>query len=220
MTHAATTSKAGKTRIRLGHSINLARSPRMNASSDFLELTYQELEERNLKIKHERESGRSQEYFRDFLIEELKNESGIKAAIICFSDLEGKLHMLDYNKKFLLDSYQNLTFDGSSIKGFTPQNNSDLRLVIDWASFKWLPADVFGHGKVLMFANVHDQDGTPYMSDYRSNLSELVDELKEKHGYRVLLAPEIEGFLMNGENAEQNFREEDGFSLVTEGGLF
>lgn len=220
MSHTASTSRSGKTRIRLSEPITLSHSPRMNASSDFLELTYQELEERNLRIKHEREEGRPQDYFREVLIEELKNEAGIKAAIICFSDLEGKLHMLDYNKKFLLESHRNLTFDGSSIKGFTPQHNSDLRLILDWSSFKWLPADVFGHGKVLMFANVHDQDGTPYISDYRSNLSQLVSELKEKHGYRVLMAPEIEGFLMNGEGAEQNFREAEGFSLVTEGGYF
>ena len=50
-----------------------------------------------------------------------------------FSDLEGRLHMLDYDKKFLVKSCDNLTFDGSSIRGFTAQRESDLRLGMDWA---------------------------------------------------------------------------------------
>ena len=80
-----------------------------------------------------------------------------------FSDLEGRLHMLDYDKKFLLKSYDNLTFDGSSIRGFTAQRESDLRLGIDWGAFYWVPADVFGSGKVLVFGEVIDKDGTPLL---------------------------------------------------------
>ena len=45
----------------------------------------------------------------------------------------------------------NLTFDGSSIRGFSQQAESDLRLGVDWTAFYWLPADVFGPGKVLVF---------------------------------------------------------------------
>jgi len=36
--------------------------------------------------------------------------SGIKAVTVLFSDLEGRLHMLDYDKKFLIKSWDNLTF--------------------------------------------------------------------------------------------------------------
>ena len=58
----------------------------------------------------------------------LTDTPGIKAVTVLFSDLEGRLHMLDYDKKFLLKSWDNLTFDGSSIRGFTAQRESDLRL--------------------------------------------------------------------------------------------
>ena len=58
----------------------------------------------------------------------LADEKRIKAVTVLFSDLEGRLHLLDYDKKFLLGSYENLTFDGSSIRGFTAQKESDLRL--------------------------------------------------------------------------------------------
>ncbi len=134
--------------------------------------------------------------------------------------MEGKLHMLDYNKNFLVDSYENLTFDGSSIKGFTAQNNSDLRLDPDWSSFRWLPADIFGHGKVILFGNVTGQDKVPYIGDYRSNLMLLAEELKKKQNTIVNVAPEIEGMILEGENAEQHFDEKSGFKLASEGGYF
>ena len=83
----------------------------------------------------------------------LTDEKRIKAVTVLFSDLEGRLHLLDYDKKFLLGAYENLTFDGSSIRGFTAQKESDLRLGIDWSAFYWVPADVFGNGKVLVFGS-------------------------------------------------------------------
>lgn len=195
-------------------------SPRLKDDKNFLELSYSELEERNLKIKKDCLSGKSQDYFQKKFTEELRKEKGIKAVTVCFSDLEGKFHMLDYNKAYLLESYENMTFDGSSIHGFSPQNKSDLRLHLDWSSFRWLPADIFGHGKVIIFANVHDQDGKPYIGDYRSNIAILTDELRKKKGIRVNVAPEIEGLLVEGENAEQTFDEKSGFTLSSKGGYF
>jgi len=200
--------------------VTIPASPRLKTAATFLELSYAELEDRNLALKRDREAGKPNTFFQEKLMAELKKETGIKAVIVCFSDLEGKLHMLDYNKNFLLDSHENLTFDGSSIKGFTPQHHSDLRLKLDWSSFRWVPADVFGAGKALIFGNVHAQDGSPYGSDFRVNLMELRDELKKKQDITVNVAPEIEGFLFEGENAEQNYDEKIGFQLVTKGGYF
>ena len=89
----------------------------------------------------------------------LTDEKRIKAVTVLFSDLEGRLHMLDYDKKFLIKSWDNLTFDGSSIRGFTAQKESDLRLGIDWAAFYWAPADFFGPGKVMVFGEVIEKQG-------------------------------------------------------------
>src|SRR5690606_27455731 len=98
----------------------------------------------------------------------LADEKRIKAVTVCFTDLEGRFHMLDYDKKFLLKSADNLTFDGSSVRGFSQQYESDLRLIIDWSAFYWLPSDVFSAGKVLVFGEVLERDGTPYSADLRS----------------------------------------------------
>lgn len=197
----------------------VSQTPRLEHNAHFLELSYSELEARNLVTKKEWLDGRGQDHFKKKFLEILKKEIGIKAVTVCFSDLEGKFHMLDYNKMFLLESYDNLTFDGSSIKGFTPQHSSDLVLIIDWSSFRWLPADIFGHGKVIVFANVQDRDKKPYIGDYRSNLMLLSEELRKKEMI-INIAPEIEGMILEGENAEQNFDEREGFKLASKGGYF
>jgi glutamine synthetase len=104
---------------------------------------------------------------------------------VCFTDLEGRLHMLDYDKKFLLKSADNLTFDGSSIRGFSAQAESDLRLAIDWPAFYWLPSDVFGPGKVLVFGEVREKDGTPYVADMRARLKDLAPSALQEGRHHV-----------------------------------
>src|SRR5450759_5712802 len=137
---------------------------------NFLAIPYDELEVMNLKAKKQRLDRVDPHKIQEDRLKYLAEESRIKAVTVCFSDLEGRLHMLDYDKKFLLKSADNLTFDGSSIRGFTQQAESDLRLGIDWPAFYWLPADLFGPGKVLVFGNVLERDGTPYAADMRGIL--------------------------------------------------
>jgi glutamine synthetase len=185
----------------------------------FLNMSYSELEEKNLELKKKRINGVTSDEMRDEMMSYLESEKGIKAVSVCFSDLEGKLHVLDYDKKFIIGAHDNLTFDGSSIKGFTPQDQSDLRLKVDWASFRFLPADVFGAGKTLVFGFVCNDDGSFYQSDFRSLLSSLCSDLFEK-GVTVNVAPEVEGFLLDGEHAEQYYEEKSGFELATMSGYF
>lgn len=184
-----------------------------------LDLSYAELEARNLEMKRKRVAGVTSDEVREDMLNYLKDESGLKAVSVGFSDLEGRLHFLDYDKNFLVDSEDNLTFDGSSINGFSQLAESDLRLKVDWTTFRWLPADLFGSGKVLVFGNVCNRDGSLYESDFRSSLHSLSEDLKEK-GLTVNVAPEVEGFLMKGVKAEQVFDEKDGFELATMSGYF
>src|SRR5215813_9495917 len=143
-----------------------------NELRDFLEIPYDQLEEMNLEAKAERLARTSLEKVAEKRMRYLAGEKRLKAVTVCFADLEGRLHMLDYDKKFLLKSADNLTFDGSSIRGFSQQHESDLRLSVDWPAFYWLPADVFGPGKVLVFADVLSRDGSPYPADMRGVLKQ------------------------------------------------
>lgn len=187
---------------------------------DFLEIPYDQLEELNLEVKAKRIARVPVEQLREERVAYLAGEKRIKAVTVCFTDLEGRLHMLDYDKKFLLKSDDNLTFDGSSIRGFSAQAESDLRLMIDWSAFYWLPADVFGPGKVLVFGEVRERDGAPYAGDMRSRLKSFLAELYEREGLVCNLANEIEGFLFQGRNAEQRYRETGEFTLVSTSGYY
>src|SRR5271157_1709322 len=162
---------------------------------NFLAIPYDQLEEMNLKAKKQRLDRVAPDKIQEERLKYLDDEKRIKALTVLFSDLEGRLHMLDYDKKFLLKNYENLTFDGSSIRGFTAQRESDLRLGIDWPSFYWGPADIFGPGKVLVFGDVIDKGRTPYAADIRGVLKTYADDLFKREGYTLNAANEIEGFL-------------------------
>jgi len=186
---------------------------------NFLEIPYDELEEKNLEAKRKVERHTPEAELRDFYLKYLHDEKRLKAVTVCFSDIEGRFHMLDYDKKFLLSSFDNLTFDGSSIRGFSVVKESDLRLEIDWGSFRWLPSDVFGPGKVIVFAYIKDKDGSHYHSDMRGRLKQYCDKLAQQ-GLTANISVECEGFLFEGINAEQTFNSRDGFKFVSSGGYY
>ncbi len=192
----------------------------MNELHDFLNLSYTELEELNLKAKDQRMKRVAGGKIQEERLKYLTDEKRIKAVTVLFSDLEGRLHMLDYDKKFLVKSWDNLTFDGSSIRGFTAQRESDLRLNMDWSSFYWAPADIFGAGKVLVFGEVIDKDGSPYSADIRGVLKQYATGLYETKGYTLNAANEIEGFLFEGKDAERNYHHHHKFEYVNTGGYY
>ncbi|MFL6449413.1 MAG: glutamine synthetase family protein [Bryobacteraceae bacterium] len=191
-----------------------------NELHDLLSLPYLELEQLNLRAKEQRQCPACLGTIREERLKYLTDEKRIKAVTVLFSDLEGRLHMLDYDKQFLIKSYDNLTFDGSSIRGFTAQRESDLRLGMDWSAFYWPPADFFGSGKVLIFGEVIDKDGTPYAADLRGVLKSYAKDVFDKHRYTLNAANEIEGFLFRGADAERRYSETGKFEYVNTGGYY
>src|SRR5580765_5530184 len=191
-----------------------------NELQNFLTLSYGELEDLNLAAKSQRQGRVPMHQIQEERLKYLTDEKRIKAITVLFSDLEGRLHMLDYDKKFLVKSWDNLTFDGSSIRGFTAQRESDLRLHMDWSAFYWGPSDVFGSGKVMVFGEVIDKDGSPYSADIRGVLKAYAQGLYEKNGYTLNAANEIEGFIFNGKDAERHYHETLKFDYVNTGGYY
>lgn len=187
---------------------------------DFLEIPYDKLEEMNLAYKEERLGPTSADQIRERRQAYLSDEKRIKAVTVCFTDLEGRLHMLDYDKKFLLRNGDNLTFDGSSIRGFSQQAESDLRLAIDWTAFYMVPADIFGPGKVVVFGDVLERGGHPYRADMRLKLKQWCEQAYKKDGTVFHVATEIEGFLFKGKDAERRYTESGKFEFVSTGGYY
>ncbi len=137
---------------------------------DFLHLSYSELEELNLHAKEQRTKRVPMGKIQEERLKYLTDEKRIKAVTLLFSDLEGRLHMLDYDKKFLVKSWDNMTFDGSSIRGFTAQRESDLRLGIDWSAFYWAPCGHFRRGQGNGLRRSDRQGRRPYPADMRAML--------------------------------------------------
>src|SRR6476659_4995385 len=191
-----------------------------NELRNFLALSYDELEQLNLKAKEQRKNRVALHKIQEERLKYLTDEKRIKAVTVLFSDLEGRLHMLDYDKKFLIKSWDNLTFDGSSIRGFTAQRESDLRLGLDWSAFYWAPADYFGPGKVLVFGEVIDKDGSPYTADIRGVLKKFAQDQHAKNDYTLNAANEIEGFLFRGVDAERHYSTNGKFDYVNTGGYY
>ena len=191
-----------------------------NQFRNFMELTYAELEDLNLEAKEERRQRVPIEALQEKRLRYLTDADGIKAVTVLFSDLEGRLHTLDYDKKFLVKSWDNLTFDGSSIRGFTAQRESDLRLRLDWNAFYWVPSDIFGSGKVIVFGEVIDKNGGPYAADLRGVLKQFADTQFAKNGYTLNAANEIEGFLFEGIDAERTFHKTGEFVYLNHGGYY
>ena len=187
---------------------------------NFLAIPYDELEQLNLNAKEQRKNRVALHKILEERLKYLTDEKRIKALTVLFSDLEGRIHMLEYDKKFLLKSWDNLTFDGSSIRGFTAQRESDLRLGIDWSAFYWAPADIFGPGKVLVFGDVIDKGGEPYAADIRGILKTFAGELNARKGYTLNAANEIEGFIFQGKDAERNYYQTGKFEYVNTGGYY
>lgn len=189
------------------------------ALREFLEIPYERLETLNLQSKAYQDEWAPMEDVEAVRREYLAREKGIKAVTVAFTDLEGRLHMLDYDKKYLLNADQ-FTFDGSSIRGFTKIAESDLRLGIDWRAFYWMPADVFGPGKVLVFGHVLGKDGQPYEADFRGRLLQYTQELYWKDGTVANVSAEIEGFLFATPDAERAYWDRGEFELISTGGYF
>ena len=62
---------------------------------DFLTLSYDELEQLNLKAKEQRRNRVGSDKIQEERLKYLSDEKRIKAVTVLFSDLEGRLHMLD-----------------------------------------------------------------------------------------------------------------------------
>src|SRR5260370_4492253 len=75
-----------------------------NELRNFLALSYDELEQLNLKAKEQRQNPVPPHKIQEDRLKYLTDEKRIKAVTVLFSDLEGRLHMLDYDKKFLIKS--------------------------------------------------------------------------------------------------------------------
>ena len=141
---------------------------------NFLALSYEELEELNLAAKADRINRIAIDEIREKRIKYLTDEKRIKAVTVLFSDLEGRLHLLDYDKKFLLGRVREFDLrrlvdprlHRAKRERFAPRHRLE-------APSTGCQPTCSGNGKVLVFGVVIDKDGTLYSGDLRGVLKNL-----------------------------------------------
>lgn len=129
-------------------------------------------------------------------IKETIKEKSVELLHLQFVDIEGILKHVTVTVEQLEDVVEGkMMFDGSSVKGFSPINKSDLYLQPDLTTFAVLPWSVEeGYSEARFLCSVKNPDGTPFDGDTRNVLKKTVERAAES-GYTISVGPELEFFL-------------------------
>jgi len=124
-------------------------------------------------------------------------EEDVEFIRLQFTDIFGTLKNIAITASQLEDAMENrILFDGSSVKGFAPIEDSDLYLHPDLSTFcifPWRPQQ----GKVARFiCNIHRTDGSVFEADLRAVLLDAYDKAR-KLGLNIFIEAECEFFLLN-----------------------
>ncbi|GAE29744.1 type I glutamate--ammonia ligase [Halalkalibacter hemicellulosilyticus] len=151
---------------------------------------------------------------RESLIESIKEtikEKHVELLHVQFVDIEGTLKNVTVTSDQIDQVVEGKTmFDGSSITGFTPINQSDLYLDPDLTSFAVLPwTEQDGYSEARFLCSVKKPDGSDFEGDPRNVLKKTVERAKD-HGYSISVGPELEFFLFEtDEHGQPTMRTQD-----------
>ena len=134
-----------------------------------------------------------------------------------FTDVLGQLKSFSINSSELEDAFEGgMGFDGSSITGFNPIEESDMIAMPDPASFAILPWRAEENATARMFCDVQVPGGEPYEGDPRWILRRALERASE-HGLRRLQhRPRARVLLLSRRRARRSGTPE----MLDEGGYF
>ena len=121
---------------------------------------------------------------------------------IFFVDFNGRIMSLPVNPDNIKSIIENgIGFDGSSIAGYGTVDSSDRLLFPDPDTFKVL--NFSGETVGFFIASIYNEKDTPAPEDPRSLLKNILKEAEQEFGFKFLLGPEHEFFLLkNGESQD------------------
>ncbi len=145
------------------------------------------------------------------VLERVRDEE-VRFVYLWFTDLEGHLKSFSITPQELEGALDDgMGFDGSSITGFNPIEESDMVAIPDPATFQLMPAEP-GETKVArLICDVVTPDGDPYEGDPRYVLKRALDRMRAMGFDTFNVGPELEYFL---------FKSRDGVETLDEGGYF
>jgi glutamine synthetase len=135
----------------------------------------------------------SSEQQREYVLRSVE-ERGVRLVRLWFTDVLGTLKSLAISPAELDNALNDgMTFDGSSIDGFSRVQESDVLAIPDPDTFEVLP---WGDPKVpeaRIFCDIYNLDGTPFAGDPRQVLRRHMKAANEA-GLTFYVAPDIEFF--------------------------
>jgi glutamine synthetase len=121
-------------------------------------------------------------------------ERGVRFVQLWFTDVLGRHKAFHITPAELADALEEgMTFDGSSIDGFSREKESDVLARPDLTTFQMLPWHPEGSGIASVFCDIVQIDGTPFMGCPRQQLRRVLEGARSS-GYTFFVAPEIEYF--------------------------
>ncbi|WP_099975055.1 MULTISPECIES: type I glutamate--ammonia ligase [Lactobacillaceae] len=143
----------------------------------------------------------------NFSAEDIKRaveEEQVEFICLMFTDINGIIKNVEVPVSQLDKVLANkITFDGSSIEGFTRIEESDMLLYPDlstWLIFPWGTE----HGRVArLICDIYTTDGEPFLGDPRLNLKRIVEKMKSQGFTNFNIGPEPEFFLFKTDEKGQ-----------------
>src|SRR5947199_4731996 len=139
-------------------------------------------------------------------------EQEIRFIRLWFTDVVGQLKSCSINATELEDAFEGgMGFDGSSITGFNPIEESDMIAMPDPSTFAILPWRPAEQGVARMFCDIQTPERVPYEGDPRHVLRRAVQRAQDMGFDHYYVGPELEYFY---------FRDKHSTEVLDEGGYF
>jgi glutamine synthetase len=123
-------------------------------------------------------------------------ENDIKFVRLQFTDINGMLKNLAVSSKNIESIFENgQSFDGSSITGYRPIEESDMVLYPDPTTFAILPWRPKEKSSCRLICDVYTPQNTRFEADPRYILERAIEKA-HKAGFNFICAPELEFFIV------------------------
>src|SRR3954451_19012856 len=144
-------------------------------------------------------------------------ENDVRFVRLWFTDLLGQLKSFSINAAELEDAFEGgMGFDGSSITGFNPIEESDMIAVPDPSTFELIPWRPEGENAVArMFCDIQVPGGGAYEGDPRWIMRRALKRAEELGFDGFNIGPELEYFYFRSAKPEGGVPE-----VLDEGGYF
>src|SRR5213595_1000729 len=128
-------------------------------------------------------------------VQALVEERDIRFVRLWFTDILGQLKSFSIGRDQLAHALAHgMGFDGSSITGFNPIEESDMIAMPDPGTFRILPWRPEEQGVARMFCDILTPERTPYEGDPRHVLRRAVERAKAMGFDHYYVGPELEYF--------------------------